>query len=106
MSYFYIYIYPENPGQLASSENSRYRGMDRYRYGKAKPNAAIMMDQGYTKQSPFFYLYPFFHTKYGGGWNVLHLDGHVNYVKRGEFEKNLPTPSDYWTKLLIVLDKS
>ena len=106
MSYFYLYVYPANPFQVSSSLNGFYAGLERFRFGKSKAGVAIMMDQGYTKQSAYFNIYPFFHTRYGGGWNVLHLDGHVNYVKRGEFEKNLPTASDYYIKLLTVLDKS
>jgi len=85
-----------------------YDNLDhRYKFGKSKNNAAIMIDLGYLIAigNPAAEQWP-----HKTGMNVLYLGGHVNYARLDMVRPKWAVAAadtgsnDYWWRLLYVLD--
>lgn len=70
--------------------NAKYLGLDNDRFfQKGAAQKMIMADQGYVSNVANDYYeinWPFFHP---GGYNMLYLDGHVQWVKKQAVQKRV-----------------
>lgn len=108
VSYHYLYVVGAGLDARSPGINPDYgdRVNDRYRYGVSKESGVILMDQGYFNSPtyPSEILYPFLHT---GGWNMVHLDTHANWIPRGPVESKFnesASTTEYFTLLLPLWD--
>ena len=111
MSYWYIYFTPFSylPRPVLAKSH-------RYRIGKSPGDATIVTDQGswaYDVTSPYYTIYAAIHKD---GYNVLHINGAVNWIKQNQFEDayfdeiaktKYPsyTGDWHWNPRLAVLDR-
>lgn len=105
--YNYIYVTDDgmDSGGPVSGGGGYYDDLDhRYKYGKSKNDAAIVIDNGFLIPIGLPALETWFHQN---GLNVLHLGGHVTYARLDMVrpaQAIAPGP-DYWSRLLYVLDR-
>jgi len=128
MSYWYYYFpknYP-NTNPVHPQKNTVMDGPMRDNDNVARKGAG-MRDQGYcpiTFWPPsitnYTTLYPYFHGKRNDktkeGCNALYLDGHVQFVSRGEVESVASDPAYtdpsrtafdwYWIALMAAYDRA
>ena len=112
MSFTYFFLIP-------SGLEKHYGGIDpedefdsvaRYHVDKTPGRAVILMDQGYWGDDPTTLLW-FPNKFHENGKNVLHQDGHVNFVKANTvedmflIEEATSNTTNYWVNRLNVLDK-
>ena len=109
MSYWYMYFTPADPTEPALAL------IHRYRVGKSAGNAVVLIDQGTWPDywDALAVMYPCYHP---GGYNTLHLNGRVNFVRDNRYQERLvlekrkakyPSPLNsiwFWNPKFAVLD--